>query len=137
MNTYVTVVLAAGKGTRMRSSLPKVLHRLAGLPLLAHVLRAIEDIPGAPAFDPLQSSLAGHRPVAVVGYGAEHVAASFGERCQYVIQKEQLGTGHAVLMAQAEVDALDPRPETILVCYGDTPLLTGEVLARKIGRAHV
>ncbi|HLG78758.1 MAG TPA: bifunctional UDP-N-acetylglucosamine diphosphorylase/glucosamine-1-phosphate N-acetyltransferase GlmU [Ktedonobacteraceae bacterium] len=128
--TYATVVLAAGKGTRMRSELPKVLHQVAGQPLLAHVLNAIEDIPSAPAFASLQTTLSGHRPVVVVGYGAEHIAANFGERCSYALQEEQLGTGHAVLIAQAEVDALDPRPEIVLVCYGDTPLVTGEVLAR-------
>lgn len=129
-HTYATVILAAGKGTRMHSNLPKILHRVAGLPLLAHVLNAIEDIPDSPAFAPLQSSCAGHQPVVVVGYGAEHVAASFGERCLYALQAEQLGTGHAVLMAQEDVDALQPQPDIVLVCYGDTPLLTGEVLAR-------
>lgn len=134
--TYATVVLAAGKGTRMRSKLPKVLHQVAGLPLLAHVLNAVEAIPNAPAFAPLQSSLTGHRPVAVVGYGAEHVAASFGERCLYALQAEQLGTGHAVLMAQEEVNALQPQPAIVLVCYGDTPLVTGEVLARLLAE-HV
>lgn len=134
--TYATVVLAAGKGTRMRSKLPKVLHQVAGLPLLAHVLNAVEAIPNAPAFAPLQSSLTGHRPVAVVGYGAEHVAASFGERCLYALQTEQLGTGHAVLMAQEEVNALQPQPTIVLVCYGDTPLVTGEVLARLLAE-HV
>lgn len=128
--TYVAVVLAAGMGTRMRSKLPKVLHQVAGQPLLAHVLNAVEDIPNAPSFAPLQSTLSGHRPVAVVGHGAEHVAAIFGERCHYAIQEEQLGTGHATLTAQAGVDALDPLPEIVLVCYGDTPLVTGEVLAR-------
>jgi bifunctional UDP-N-acetylglucosamine pyrophosphorylase/glucosamine-1-phosphate N-acetyltransferase len=126
--TYATVVLAAGKGTRMRSELPKVLHQVAGLPLLAHVLKAIADIPAALAG--LPSACTGHRPVIVVGYGSEQIAASFGERCHYARQSEQLGTGHAVLMAQAEVDALKPRPDIVLVCYGDTPLVTGEVLAR-------
>jgi bifunctional UDP-N-acetylglucosamine pyrophosphorylase/glucosamine-1-phosphate N-acetyltransferase len=131
MNTpYVAVVLAAGLGTRMRSKLPKVLHQVAGQPLLAYVLNAIEEIPNAPAFAPLQSTLSGHRPVAVVGHGAEHIAANFGERCHYALQEEQLGTGHAVLAARAAVDALDPLPEIVLVCYGDTPLVTGEVLAR-------
>lgn len=129
-NTYAIVVLAAGKGTRMRSNLPKVLHQVAGLPLLTHVLNAAEDIPNASAFAQLRSSFIGHRPVVVVGYGAEHIAAQFGERCHYAIQDEQLGTGHAVLMAQGEVDALQPQPETVLICYGDTPLVTGEVLAR-------
>ena len=120
----------------MRSNLPKVLHQVVGLPLLAHVLNAIEDIPNSPAFAPLQSLLTAHRPLAVVGYGAEHIAASFGERCLYVLQAEQLGTGHAVLMAQETVDALQPPPEIVLVCYGDTPLVTGEVLARLLAE-HV
>src|SRR5579883_693083 len=100
--TYATVVLAGGKGTRMCSELPKVLHRVAGQPLLAHVLNAIEDIPNAPAFASLQTMLTGHRPVVVVGYGAEHIAANFGERCAYALQEEQLGTGHAVLMRSEE-----------------------------------
>lgn len=134
--TYATVVLAAGKGTRMRSNLPKVLHQVAGLPLLAHVLNAVEDIPNTSAFAALQSSLTGHRSIAVVGYGADHIAASFGERCSYVLQAEQLGTGHAVLMAQDAVDALQPQPDIVLVCYGDTPLLTGEVLAQLLAE-HV
>ncbi len=128
--TYATVVLAAGKGTRMHSNLPKVLHQVAGLPLLAHVLNAVESIADTAAFAPLQSSFFAHTPIVVVGHGAEHVAANFGERCLYTLQAEQLGTGHAVLMAQAEVDALDPLPTIVLVCYGDTPLVTSEVLGR-------
>jgi bifunctional UDP-N-acetylglucosamine pyrophosphorylase/glucosamine-1-phosphate N-acetyltransferase len=129
-HTYATVILAAGKGTRMRSNLPKVLHQVAGLPLLAHVLNAVEQIPSTITFAQIQTIMEGQRPVVVVGYGAEHVAASFGERCLYAIQDEQLGTGHATLMAQAEVEALDPLPDTVLVCYGDTPLISSEVLAR-------
>lgn len=120
----------------MRSNLPKVLHQVVGLPLLAHVLHAIEDIPDSPAFAPLQTSLTAHRPIAVVGYGAEQVAASFGERCLYAHQAEQLGTGHAVLMAREAVNALQPQPAIVLVCYGDTPLVTGEVLARLLAE-HV
>jgi bifunctional UDP-N-acetylglucosamine pyrophosphorylase/glucosamine-1-phosphate N-acetyltransferase len=134
--TYATIVLAAGKGTRMRSELPKVLHQVAGLPLLAHVLTAIAGIPGAPAFTRLPAACSGHRPLVVVGHGAEQIAATFGARCSYAQQREQLGTGHAVLMAQAEVDALHPRPEMVLVCYGDTPLVTGEVLARVLAEHY-
>src|SRR5579871_5738762 len=100
MNTYVPVILTAGKGTRMRSNLPKVLHRLVGQPLLAHVLKAIDTIPSTPAFHPLRDSTTGHRPVVVVGYGAEQVEAAFAERCHYALQEEQLGTGHAVLAAR-------------------------------------
>ncbi len=120
----------------MRSHLPKVLHQVAGLPLLAHVLNAIDDISGASAFASLRSSVLGHRTVVVVGYGAAHVAAQFGERCSYAIQEEQLGTGHAVLMAQGEVDELQPLPDTVLVCYGDTPLVTGEVLAQLLAEHY-
>lgn len=130
MNTYATVVLAAGKGTRMRSTLPKVLHQLAGLPLLAHVLNAIEAIPFAPSFAPLLSTTTSSRPFVVLGYAAEQVEAAFGERCSYVLQKEQLGTAHAVLAAQKAVNEQDPLPETVLVCYGDTPLISSEILAR-------
>src|SRR5712691_4571462 len=130
MNTYATAVLAAGKGTRMRSTLPKVLHPLAGLPLLAYVLKAIEAIPATPTFAPPVTSTTTHRPIVVLGYEAAQVAAIFGERCLYAIQEEQLGTGHAVLVARTAVDALDPLPQTVLVCYGDTPLISSEMLAR-------
>jgi bifunctional UDP-N-acetylglucosamine pyrophosphorylase/glucosamine-1-phosphate N-acetyltransferase len=130
MDTYATVVLAAGKGTRMRSALPKVLHPLTGVPLLAHVLKAVKAIPTSPVFAPLVATATSHRPIVVLGYGAGQVIATFGERCIYVMQEEQLGTGHAVLAAQEAVEALDPLPQTVLVCYGDTPLVRSAVLAR-------
>ncbi|HLG79241.1 MAG TPA: bifunctional UDP-N-acetylglucosamine diphosphorylase/glucosamine-1-phosphate N-acetyltransferase GlmU, partial [Ktedonobacteraceae bacterium] len=130
MNTYATVVLAAGKGTRMRSTLPKMLHPLAGVPLLAHVLQSVEAIPSTSTFEPLAEAVSTYRPVVVLGHEAEQVAQAFGERCLYAIQSEQLGTGHAVLAARATVDALMPLPETILVCYGDTPLVRSDVLAQ-------
>lgn len=130
MNTYATVVLAAGKGTRMRSVMPKVLHPLAGLPLLAHVLKAIESIPSTSPFASLPEAVPSHLPVVVLGHEAAQVEAAFGERCLYALQEEQLGTGHAVLAAQPVVDALEPLPQTVLVCYGDTPLIRGEMLAR-------
>ncbi len=130
MDTYATVVLAAGKGTRMRSALPKVLHPLTGVPLLAHVLKAVEAIPASPAFAPQVATTTSHRPIVVLGYGAEQVIATFGERCIYAMQEEQLGTGHAVLAAREAVEALDPLPQTVLVCYGDTPLISSAILAR-------
>ncbi len=129
MNTYATVVLAAGKGTRMRSTLPKVLHPLAGQPLLAHVLNSIEAIPTTEIFAAHKDTVATYRPVVVLGHEAGQIEADFGERCLYAIQQEQLGTGHAVLAAQAAVDALHPLPQTVLVCYGDTPLVRSEMLA--------
>ena len=130
MKTYATVVLAAGKGTRMRSSLPKILHPLAGWPLLAHVLSSVEKLPSTPVFAPFRETVSTHRPVVVLGYEHEQVEAAFGERCLYALQQEQLGTGHAVLAAQSVVDALTPLPNTVLVCYGDTPLVRSEMLAR-------
>jgi len=130
MNTYATVVLAAGKGTRMRSTLPKVLHPLAGMPLLAHVLNAIEAIPSTSSFAPYGTATTSYPPVVVLGYEAAQVKAAFADRCLYAIQQEQLGTGHAVLAAKPVVDELEPIPQTILVCYGDTPLISGEMLAR-------
>ncbi len=130
MNTYATVVLAAGKGTRMRSTLNKVLHPLVGQPLLAHVLHAIEAIPATAAFSSLPLPASTHRPIVVLGHAAEQVEEAMGEHCLYAIQHEQLGTGHAVLAAQAVVDALEPLPQTVLVCCGDTPLVNSEMLAR-------
>src|SRR5437660_1281539 len=119
MNTYATVVLAAGKGTRMRSTLPKVLHSLAGIPLLAHVLNAVDAIPASPTFANHLTTTTTYRPIVVLGHEAGQIEATFGKRCFYAIQQEQLGTGHAVLSAKPTVDALVPLPETILVCYGD------------------
>ncbi|HLI07985.1 MAG TPA: bifunctional UDP-N-acetylglucosamine diphosphorylase/glucosamine-1-phosphate N-acetyltransferase GlmU [Ktedonobacteraceae bacterium] len=130
MNTYATVVLAAGKGTRMRSTLPKVLHPLAGLPLLAHVLNAVEAIPAAPILAPFVTRIETFRPIVVLGHQAEQVEARFGNRYIYALQKEPLGTANALLAAEDAVDSLVPLPDTVLVCYGDTPLLSSEVLAR-------
>lgn len=129
MNTYATVVLAAGKGTRMRSTLPKVLHPLAGSPLLAHVLKAVEAIPASPSFAPLAASTTTYRPIVVLGHESAQVKDAFGERCLYALQEEQLGTGNAVLVARSTVDELEPLPQTVLVCYGDTPLVSSDVLA--------
>ena len=101
------VVLAAGQGTRMNSRQPKVLHRLAGHPMVEYPLNAARAITGA-------------TPVLVVGVGAEAVQAAFGDRARYVVQAEQLGTAHAVAQAQA---ALEGVCEHVLVTYADMPLL--------------
>ncbi len=121
MDTYAAIVLAAGKGTRMRSTLPKVLHQVAGLPLLAHVLNAIDFIPSTAAFAPLVSTTTTHEPIVVLGHEARQVEDYFGTRYHYALQEEQLGTGHAVLAAENIAQELNPIPQTILVCYGDTP----------------
>jgi len=130
MDTYATVVLAAGKGTRMRSTLPKVLHTLAGEPLLSHVLNAIETIPSSAVFASFPETTYSYRPIVVLGHEATLVETTFGERCLFAIQEEQLGTGHALLAAQHVIESLDPLPQVVLVCYGDTPLVSGEMLAQ-------
>jgi bifunctional UDP-N-acetylglucosamine pyrophosphorylase / glucosamine-1-phosphate N-acetyltransferase len=130
MDTYAAIVLAAGKGTRMRSTVPKVLHQVAGLPLLAYVLNAIDVIPSTTTFTPLVSTTTTHRPIVVLGHEAKQVEDQFGKRCHYAFQEEQLGTGHAALAAENVVQKLNPIPQTVLVCYGDTPLMSGQILAR-------
>jgi len=114
----------------MRSTLPKVLHQVAGLPLLAHVLNAIDSIPSTAAFAPLNSTITTQRPIVVLGHEAEQVEDKIGPRCHYALQEEQLGTAHAVLAAENTAQELNPVPQTILVCYGDTPLISGQILAR-------
>ncbi|WP_353472625.1 bifunctional UDP-N-acetylglucosamine diphosphorylase/glucosamine-1-phosphate N-acetyltransferase GlmU [Salipiger sp. H15] len=109
------ILLAAGKGTRMESDLPKVLHRLAQAPLLWHALRAGQ------ALEPARS-------VVVAGHGAAEVEASAAEvapEAQVVIQEEQLGTAHAVAQAKSALAGFEG---DALVLYGDTPFITVETL---------
>ncbi|WP_370300636.1 bifunctional UDP-N-acetylglucosamine diphosphorylase/glucosamine-1-phosphate N-acetyltransferase GlmU [Pseudooceanicola sp.] len=113
------VILAAGKGTRMNSDLPKVLHPIAHAPMLAHAMAA-----GA-ALEP-------QRTVIIAGHGAEAVAAMVAETdetAQVVIQAEQLGTGHAVAQARAALDGFDG---DVVVLFGDTPFLRPDTLDRMI-----
>ncbi|MGO4929165.1 bifunctional UDP-N-acetylglucosamine diphosphorylase/glucosamine-1-phosphate N-acetyltransferase GlmU [Fundicoccus sp. Sow4_F4] len=112
MSNRMAIVLAAGKGTRMKSSLYKVLHPVCGLPMVEHVIRSVK-----------QSGVS--QIVTIVGHGAEKVQEVLGDYSQYALQEEQLGTGHAVLQAKDLLGTLDG---TTLVICGDTPLLTGETL---------
>ena len=110
------VVLAAGLGKRMHSDLPKVLHRLAGKPLLAHVLETAR-------------ALGPSRIVVVHGHGGTAVKAAFnGEKVAWVEQAEQLGTGHAVMQA---LPALEPGA-AVLVLNGDVPLANADTLQKLI-----
>lgn len=106
------IILAAGKGTRMKSKLYKVLHKVAGKPMVELILEQVLKT------DPAEV-------VSIVGHGAEAVKAQLGERSQYALQAEQLGTGHAVLQAK---EFLAGKKGTTLVISGDTPLLTAETL---------
>ncbi len=113
--TLAIVILAAGQGTRMRSSRPKVLHELAGRPLLRHVIDT------AAALEPDEI-------VVVVGHGADQVRDQFhGDDLRWVVQEEQLGTGHAVQVAMPAITA-----DNVLILYGDVPLIQTDLLARAV-----
>lgn len=114
MSQRYAVILAAGKGTRMKSSLYKVLHPVCGKPMIKHILDQIDPI----GFD---------RIVTIVSEGAEAVKAELGDRVAYAIQAEQLGTAHATLQAAAHLEGLRG---TTVVLYGDTPLITGETVSK-------
>ncbi|MDR2832795.1 MAG: bifunctional UDP-N-acetylglucosamine diphosphorylase/glucosamine-1-phosphate N-acetyltransferase GlmU [Streptococcaceae bacterium] len=113
MEQKYAIILAAGKGTRMKSKLYKVLHEVSGKTMVEHVLTQVEKT------NPTEI-------VTIVGHGADSVKAKLGKRSEYVLQEEQLGTGHAVLQAK---DLLAGRKGTTIVLAGDTPLLTAETIA--------
>lgn len=114
MADFITVILAAGKGTRMKSRLPKVLHKAAGKAMVQHVLDAAK-------------AAGARRQIVVTGFGGDLVREAIGSQAECVTQKEQLGTGHAVLQAK---NLLAGEKGTLMVLCGDTPLLTPELLAR-------
>ena len=117
---FCVVVLAAGQGTRMRSDTHKVLHPIAGKPMLLHLLDTVQGM-GA------------EKVVVVVGKGREQVEAAIGGRdgVATVLQAEQKGTGHAVRMAE---DVLNGFDGAVLVTFGDTPFVTRETLERMLQR---
>jgi bifunctional UDP-N-acetylglucosamine pyrophosphorylase/glucosamine-1-phosphate N-acetyltransferase len=110
------VILAAGQGTRMRSSLPKVLHPILGHPMVWYSVEAARKVTGAD-------------PVMVVGHGAQQVRQALEGQVNFVLQEQQLGTGHAA--AQAEM-VLKGHTDLVLVISADMPLLTPETLQRMI-----
>ena len=112
MTTIFAVILAAGQGTRMKSKLYKVLHPVCGKPMVEHVIDHI-------------GSLDVERIVTVVGHGAELVKETLGEKSEYVLQAEQLGTAHAVQQAEPILGELEG---TTLVVCGDTPLIRPETM---------
>ncbi|MFG0244057.1 MAG: NTP transferase domain-containing protein [Phycisphaerales bacterium JB054] len=113
----VAVVMAAGKGTRMRSDLPKVVHEVAGRPMVCHVVDAC-----------FRAGCS--RVIAVVGYEQQRVRDAlrgFGDRVRFAVQAEQLGTGHAVQCAAGALEGLDG-DTPVLVLAGDGPLIRTETL---------
>ncbi|WP_096186148.1 bifunctional UDP-N-acetylglucosamine diphosphorylase/glucosamine-1-phosphate N-acetyltransferase GlmU [Evansella halocellulosilytica] len=112
MNKRFAVILAAGKGTRMKSDLYKVLHPVCGKPMVQHIVDQL-------------SKCSVEKTIAVVGHGAEMVKEQLGENIEYALQEEQLGTGHAVLQAEESLQGQEGK--TVVLC-GDTPLLTKETI---------
>lgn len=110
MTNRYAVILAAGQGTRMKSKLYKVLHPVAGRAMVQHVIEQLNTV----NLDKM---------VTIVGFGAEMVKEKIGRSSEFVIQEEQLGTGHAVLQAE---DLLKDKEGTTIVACGDTPLIKGE-----------
>lgn len=118
MKDLIAVVLAAGQGTRMQSDVPKVLHRVAGQPMIDHVLEALEALQPAKIF-------------VVTGHEADKVKKHVGLRAQCVEQKKRLGTAHAVKQV---VPFINDFEGNVLVTVGDAPLLRTETLAELMKR---
>ncbi|NRA62246.1 MAG: bifunctional UDP-N-acetylglucosamine diphosphorylase/glucosamine-1-phosphate N-acetyltransferase GlmU [Psychrobium sp.] len=111
------VILAAGKGTRMRSMLPKVLHKVAAKPMVEHVIDAASQLPNIASTQ------------LVYGHGGELMQQALSHRdVSWVLQAEQLGTGHAVAQAMPDL----PDSGKVLILYGDVPLIKSDTLARLV-----
>ena len=110
------IVLAAGQGKRMKSKLYKVLHPVVGKPMVGHVVDTLQHIEVT-------------KTLVIVGFGAEAVKGHLGDRVEYALQEQQLGTGHAVLQAK---DALGEEEGMTVVICGDTPLITEATLMSTI-----
>jgi len=115
-----TVVLAAGKGTRMKSDLHKVLHPIAGRPMLEHLLANAQV-------------LAPQRQVVVAGHGREQLEKALGNRAAIAVQEPQLGTGHAVQQAESALAGFDG---DVLILYGDVPFVRADTMRAMIERLH-
>lgn len=109
---FQAIVLAAGKGSRMRSDLPKVLHPVCGLPMVCHVLNTLKEVGVS-------------RTIIVIGMGAELVEQTLGVGYVYVLQAQQLGSGHAAMCARA---AAEGQSRHTLVLCGDSPLFRVETI---------
>lgn len=114
MRNRFAIILAAGQGTRMKSKLYKVLHPILGRPMIQYVLEALRPT----QLDTL---------VTIVGHGADEVISEIGQKSEFAIQDEQLGTAHAVLQAE---DILKNKQGTTIVVCGDTPLITPETFEK-------
>ncbi len=117
---FAAIILAAGKGTRMKSDTHKVLHPIAGRPMLDHLLASVAE-------------LGPERLAVVMGAGREQIEAAVGDRAETCLQEPQLGTGHAVQQAEG---ALAGFAGDVLVLYGDVPFVKASTMRAMLGRLH-
>ena len=117
---FAAIVLAAGKGTRMKSDLHKVLHPIAGRPMLEHLLASVAE-------------LAPQHTVVVTGHGREQIETQLGDRATIAHQEPQLGTGHAVQQAESALAGFEG---DVLILYGDVPFVTADTMRRMVARLH-
>lgn len=120
MTAVAALVLAAGKGTRMKSKLPKVLHKVGGKAMVERVIDTAKAV-GV------------NRNVVIIGFGGDEVREYLDDTVEFVVQKEQKGTGHAVQQAQPVLGDFDG---TILLLSGDTPLITEETITQLLAQHH-
>jgi len=113
------VILAAGKGTRMKSDLPKVLTPIGGKPILAHLMASVK----ASGLD--------QKPVVVIGHERHRICEAFNGPCDYAVQEKQLGTGHAVVASKEVVGLSD----AVIVLYGDHPFISSGTL-KALAKRH-
>ncbi|MFM2302415.1 MAG: bifunctional N-acetylglucosamine-phosphate uridyltransferase/glucosamine-phosphate, partial [Pseudomonadota bacterium] len=118
--TLATIVLAAGKGTRMKSDLHKVLHPIAGRPMLMHLMASAAEL--APA-----------RQVVVAGHGRDQLEKALGASATIAVQDPQLGTAHAVQQAEQALAGFDG---DVLILYGDVPFVRAATMQAMIARLH-
>lgn len=115
MKNITAVILAAGAGTRMKSKIPKVIHKVCEKPMLQHVIDVAQEV-------------FAEKTIVVIGHGSEKVKEAISDNVEFILQKEQLGTGHAVIQTQYDL----PDEGHVLLLYGDTPLITSETIKELI-----
>ncbi|MBF8983637.1 bifunctional UDP-N-acetylglucosamine diphosphorylase/glucosamine-1-phosphate N-acetyltransferase GlmU [Lutibacter sp. B2] len=115
MKNITAVILAAGAGTRMKSKIPKVIHQVCEKPMVQHVIDVAQE-------------LLAEKTIVVIGHGCEKVKEAISDNVEFILQKEQLGTGHAVIQTQHDL----PDEGHVLLLYGDTPLITSETIKELI-----
>lgn len=120
MSNVAAIILAAGKGTRMKSNLHKVLHPIAGRPMVMHLLAEVENL--APA-----------RKVVIVGAGKEQLEAALAGAAELAVQDPQLGTGHAVQQAESALTGFEG---DVLILYGDVPFVPAATMQAMIARLN-